>query len=131
MNRARILLADDNPGIRESVIDMLSPAFDVIGEAVDGQALVHAAIRLKPDVMVLDICMPVMTGIDAANLLKKMGVTAKIIFLTVHDDCDFVDAAFATGALGYVVKSRMNADLVSAIQEALTGHRFMSQIESA
>jgi DNA-binding NarL/FixJ family response regulator len=127
MDRIRILLADDNPGIRELLIDMLTPIFDVIGEAVDGQALVRAAIELKPDVMVLDISMPVLTGIEAANMLRKAGVTARIVFLTVFDDSDFVDAAFAAGALGYVVKARMNSDLVSAIREVHTGRRFLSQ----
>jgi two-component system response regulator NreC len=127
MDRIRILLADDNPGIRESLIDMLTPTFDVIGEAVDGEALVRAAIELKPDVLVLDISMPVLTGIEAANMLRKAGVTARIVFLTVFDDSDFVDAAFAAGALGYVVKARMNSDLVSAIREVHTGRRFLSQ----
>jgi two-component system response regulator NreC len=127
MDRIRILLADDNPGIRESLIDMLTPTFDVIGEAVDGKALVRAAIELKPDVLVLDISMPVLTGIEAANMLRKAGVTARIVFLTVFDDSDFVDAAFAAGALGYVVKARMNSDLVSAIREVHTGRRFLSQ----
>jgi two-component system response regulator NreC len=127
MDRIRILLADDNPGIRELLIDMLTPTFDVIGEAVDGQALVRAAIELKPDVLVLDISMPVLTGIEVANMLRKAGVAARIVFLTVFDDSDFVDAAFAAGALGYVVKARMNSDLVSAIREVHTGRRFLSQ----
>jgi DNA-binding NarL/FixJ family response regulator len=126
MDRIRILLADDNSGIRKSVIDILTPCFEVIGEVIDGQALVNAAIKLKPDVMILDILMPIMTGIEAANILRKAGVTPRMIFLTAYDDSDFVDAAFAAGALGYVVKSRMHSDLLCAVQEVAMGRRFMS-----
>jgi len=126
MDRIRILLADDNSGIRKSVIDILTPSFEVIGEVIDGQALVNAAIKLKPDVMILDILMPIMTGIEAANILRKAGVTPRMIFLTAYDDSDFVDAAFAAGALGYVVKSRMHSDLLCAVQEVAMGRRFMS-----
>ena len=89
--------------------------------------MVRAAIELKPDVLVLDISMPVLTGIEVAKMLRKAGVAARIVFLTVFDDSDFVDAAFAAGALGYVVKARMNSDLVSAIREVHTGRRFLSQ----
>ena len=83
-------------------------------------------MNLKPDVIVTDISMPILNGIEAANQLNDSGCTAKIIFLTVHSDPDFVRACLATGAFGYVVKSRITMDLLPAIQEALAGRIFVS-----
>jgi DNA-binding NarL/FixJ family response regulator len=105
---------------------MLEPSFEIIGRAGDGQALFEAATKLKPDVIVTDISMPILSGIEAAYKLKESGCTAKIVFLTVHTDSEFVSACLATGASGYVVKPRMAADLLTAIQEALAERVFIS-----
>lgn len=126
MARARILLADDNKDIREKVMQQLDPEFEVVGTVEDGNALARAAGQMKPDVCVVDISMPIMSGIEAANQLRANGSAVKIIFLTVHEDPDFIEAALATGALGYVVKSRVATDLSPAIRAALAGRLFVS-----
>ena len=92
----------------------------------NGAALLEAAVRLKPDVYVLDISMPLLSGIETAIHLKQSDSTAKVIFLTIHQDPDFVGAAFKSGAEGYVFKTRMAADLVVAVREVLAGRTFLS-----
>ena len=126
MGRARILLADDHPDLLKTVERHLEPEFEVVGKVLDGQLLLQEAIRLKPDVIVSDISMPLLNGIEAADQLKESGCQSRIVFLTVHSDPDFVRSCLATGALGYVVKSRMNTELVPAIREALAGNIFIS-----
>ena len=126
MTRARILVADDHELIRDKVVRLLQREFDVLEAVADGQALLDAAARMKPDVCVLDISMPVMNGIETANRLKQSGSGAKVIFLTVHDDSDFVGAAFQNGAEGYVIKCRMASDLIAAVREVLAGRTFVS-----
>ncbi len=126
MARARILLADDHKAMRERVLHMLEDEFEVLGALEDGQAIVDAAHELKPDLCLLDISMPVMNGIEVAQELKQDGSTAKIIFLTIHEDPDFVQAALNSGASGYVVKSRIASDLLIAIRDVLAGGRFVS-----
>jgi len=93
----------------------------------DGQALVDAALRLQPDVIVTDISMPILNGIEAADRLKDSGCKARIVFLTIHSDPDFVRRCLATGAYGYVVKPRLTVELIPAILEALAGRIFVSQ----
>jgi DNA-binding NarL/FixJ family response regulator len=124
--RVRILLADDHPDMLAVVANLLGTSFDVIGMVGDGESLLDAAADLQPDVLVLDISMPLLTGIEAAQRLKKCGNTARIVFLTVHEDPDFVRASLATGAFGYVVKPRVATDLVVAIREAVAGRIFIS-----
>jgi DNA-binding NarL/FixJ family response regulator len=126
VQRARILLADDHKGMRDRVVRLLESDFEVLGAMEDGRALLEAASKMKPDVCVIDISMPVISGIEAATQLRDSGSTAKIIFLTVHDDPDFVQAALETGALGYVLKSRMASDLRSAIKGVIAGRLFIS-----
>lgn len=126
MARARILLADDHKEMRDRVAGLLATEFEVVGAVADGGALLEAALKMKPDICVLDISMPILSGIEAATRLKEKGSTAKMIFLTVHEDPDFVQAALETGALGYVVKSRMASDLRAAIKGAMTGRLFIS-----
>jgi len=127
LNRPTILLADDHPGFPVIEEQVLKGEFDVIGMVCDGHALYEAAMRLKPDVIVTDISMPVMSGIDAVDRLMHSGCTSKIVFLTVHTDDEFVRKCLSTGALGYVVKPRMLADLILAIREVLAGHIFVSE----
>src|SRR5262249_61999449 len=93
----------------------------------DGEQLVSASMKLAPDVVIVDISMPVLNGIEAAEKLSRMGITAKVIFLTVHADADFVRACLEAGAAGYVVKSHVAVDLVPAIRQALAGKIFVSR----
>ncbi len=123
----RILLADDHPQLLERVTALLRSSFDIVGIAHDGEELVEEALKLDPDVIVADITMPVLTGIEAAHRLHESGSRAKFVFLTVHTDDEFVRACMAEGALGYVVKSHMGADLIPAINAAFSGESYVSR----
>jgi DNA-binding NarL/FixJ family response regulator len=127
LSKARILLADDHPRFPEMAEHFLEPEFEIIGKVVNGQALFDETIRLEPDVVVMDISMPVLNGIEAADKLKESGSKSRIVFLTVHTDSDFVRRCLSAGAFGYVVKSRIATELVPAVREALAGHIFVSQ----
>lgn len=126
MTRARILVAEDHELMRDRVVRLLKREFDVVEAVENGEALLEAAIRLKPDVCVLDISMPLLSGIETLIHLKQSDSPAKVIFLTIHNDSDFVGAAFKSGAEGYVFKTRMVADLVFAVREVLAGRTFLS-----
>ena len=126
MNRARILLADDHKEMRDRVKRHLEKEFEVLDSVESGIALLDSVEKLKPDICLLDISMPILNGSETANRLKRSGSTARIVFLTIHEDLDFVRAALNTGALGYVVKHRMVSDLRLAIKEALAGRIFIS-----
>jgi DNA-binding NarL/FixJ family response regulator len=122
----RILVVDDHSAVLESAIPILEAHFTVVGTASDGKAGVEAEEQLRPDIVVLDISMPVMSGLDAAKQIRKRGSKAIIVFLTVHQDTDILAAAKRVGGLGYVVKDRLGTDLVFAIREALEGRDFVS-----
>ena len=126
MTRTRILLAEDHKAMRDRIVRLLEPGFEVVGVVGDGLALLEAEARMSPDVCVVDISMPKASGIEAASQLRERGSGAKIIFLTVHEDPDFVRSALGAGAHGYVAKSRMGSDLRVAIEEALAGRLFIS-----
>jgi len=119
--RPRILLADDHPGVLERVSAILSVDFAVVGAVGDGRAAVDEALRLEPDLVVMDIMMPELDGLHAARELRQQGSQAKVIFLTVQTDEESLSAAQESGAVAYVQKSRMNSDLVPAIEQALMG----------
>ena len=123
---ARVLLADDHAAMLAQAVNRLAGMFEVVGSVGNGLDLLQAAARLKPDVVVLDITMPDMDGIEVARQLRKAGSRAKLIFLTVHNDPDYVQAALQAGGIAYVVKSRLASDLVKAIHEALAGRSFVS-----
>jgi len=123
---ASVLLADDSPSMLQEARRILEPEFQIVGTVDDGEAVLEATRTLKPDVLILDISMGVMSGLEAARLLTRIGSKAKIVFLTVHDDQEFVEEAFSAGAVGYVVKPRLGTDLLVAIREALIGHTFVS-----
>ena len=125
-NRRRLLVADDHPLMLERVKRFLQATFDVVGVASNGVEMVNEAMRLKPDIIVADISMPELDGIEAAHRLREMGATAAIVFLTIHESSEFVEACRAVGGLGYVFKSRMKKDLIPAINAALSGQRFVS-----
>ena len=121
-----MLLADDYRPLLESALRLLRPEFEIVGEAQNGQALVEAALKLEPDVIVTDIGMPILNGIEAAKRLREAGSTSKIVFLTVLSDPDSIVTCMATGALGYVIKARLAVDLEPAIREAVAGRIFIS-----
>jgi DNA-binding NarL/FixJ family response regulator len=127
----RVLLADDHHALLKAEIALLSADFDVVGTASDGAALVSEACRLHPDVIVTDISMPILNGIDAVHKLWESGSTAKLVFVTVHSEGEFVEACMAAaGALGYVQKLCLNHDLVPAIKAVLAGRSYVSQFDS-
>jgi DNA-binding NarL/FixJ family response regulator len=126
MDKKRILLADDHPHFSEVVESLLGSAFEVVGKVGDGRSLFDAAMALKPDLILTDISMPVLNGIEAVDELHRSGCNSKIIFVTVHSDPDFVRSCLAVGAAGYIVKPRVAEDLQSAIREVLAGHLFIS-----
>ena len=121
MNRIRVLLADDHPDFLSAVSRLLETEYEVVQTVADGQAAIDEATRLNPDLLVLDISMPVLNGIEAAKQLKAAGFAGKIVFLTVHADADYVQATRAIGAQGYVVKSRLASDLLPTLREVSAG----------
>ena len=126
LNRPRVLLADDHQPLLQRVVRLLRSVFEVVGIADTGRQMVAEALRLRPDVIVADISMPDLSGIEAARQLRQMGCTARVVFLTIHEDDEFVSACLAEGALGYVVKAHMKTDLIPAINAALSGQSFIS-----
>jgi DNA-binding NarL/FixJ family response regulator len=121
-----VLLADDHEDFLAVVVRHLQPHVAIIRTVSNGQALLEEAVRLVPDVIVLDISMPVLNGIEAARKLRQMGCPARLVFLTVHADEDFVQAALGAGAVGYVLKSELASDLLPCLREALVGRSFVS-----
>jgi len=122
----RILLADGYPHFTQLEESFLDSSFEVVGKMGDGRALLDAAVKLKPDVILTAISMPILNGIEAANRLRESGCTSRVVFVTVHEDADFIRACLAAGAVGFVSKQRIATDLLPAIQDALAGHIFIS-----
>ena len=127
----RVLLADDHDDFLSVAARLLEPLYDVVAMVSDGHAAIAEAKRLLPDVLVLDVSMPVLNGIEAARELRAAGAQAKIIFLTVHEDPEFVRSAYQAGAQGYVVKSRLVSDLPLALNEVLAGRTYVSPFNSS
>jgi len=123
--RPTVLVADDHRPVLERV-RLLLKDYEVVGTANNGRELVANALRLQPDVIVMDITMPILNGIEAAHQLREAGVTSKVVFLTVHEQPEFLRACLAEGALGYVTKAHLLSDLIPAINEALSGRQFIS-----
>lgn len=128
MTRARIFLADDHALVAEGIRKLLEEQFDLVGTAADGRALLAGAEELKPDLVLADISLPLLNGLDAARQLKKVMPDAKVIFLTMHADQGFVTEAFRAGASGYVLKQAAASELLFAIQEVLKGRTYISPI---
>jgi DNA-binding NarL/FixJ family response regulator len=122
----RVLLADDHPGLLVAVRGLLQADMDVIGCVDNGESLFEAGVKMRPDVIVTDISMPKLSGIEAVNRLRTAGCSAKVVFLTVHNDPDVVRAALKSGGLGYVLKTSITTDLLFAVREALQGRAFVS-----
>ena len=126
LSRARIMMADDNTAILDHVTDILQDDYEIIGRIADGNAVCAEVDKLKPDLIVLDISMGERSGIDIAHRLQEQGYMGEIVFLTVHEDPAFVSAAMGAGGRGYVIKSRMNTDLGSAVRAVLARRIFIS-----
>ena len=124
MGRARILVADDHEEVRNTIVRLLKRKFEVLAAVGDGPTFLEAVARLKPDLCVLDISMPEMSGIEVAHRIKQSDAQIRIVFLSLHDDFDFRTAALETGAEGYVTKARMGGDLLFAVNEVLAGRKF-------
>jgi DNA-binding NarL/FixJ family response regulator len=122
----RVLLADDHRGLLEVVRSLLKTEVEVVGCVDNGESLFEAAMELHPDVIVTDISMPNLSGIEAVDRLRDSGCLSKVVFLTTHSGPDFVRIALETGALGYVHKTSIVADLLFAIREAFAGRVFVS-----
>lgn len=123
----RLLLADDHTLVRQGLVTFLErQGFQVVGEASDGQEALRLAAKTQPDVAILDISMPLLNGVDAARELKKSSPKSKIILLTKHEEDQYVTEALRVGVRGYVLKSQVGSDLVSAIQEVCRGSIYLS-----
>jgi DNA-binding NarL/FixJ family response regulator len=127
VTKIRVVLADDHPALVARVRLLLGKEYEVVAVVENGSQAVDAVHTLNPDVLVIDISMPVLDGLQAARQLQKANCRTKILFLTIHEDHDFVAAALSAGALGYVIKARLSTDLVPAILETMQGHTFVSR----
>src|SRR5688572_14114451 len=128
MSRPRLLLADDHTMFSQGLQSLLEDEFDLVGAVADGEALVEATLRLKPDVIIVDISMPVLNGFDAVRKLKKLGVKVKIIFLTMHADDRLLAEAFRCGGSGYVLKQSAGEELIAGIRQVLQGKRYVTPL---
>jgi DNA-binding NarL/FixJ family response regulator len=128
MRRARVLLADDHRIVTEGIKSLLEPEFELVGIVEDGRQLLARAAELNPDVIVADITMPLLNGIEAVLQLKKADVAAKIVFLTMHQDVTYAMKAFEMGASGFVLKHSAPSELVTAIREALAGRTYITPL---
>ena len=127
MNRIRILLADDHPMVLEGVGKILEDEFDVVGKVEDGRALVAAAQELNPDIIVSDMTMPLLHGLEACRQLKRL-VGSKVIFLTMHADVAYAKEAFEAGASGYLLKRSAALELVEAIHTVIQGRAYLTPL---
>ena len=125
-SRPRILIADDHKLVAELCKRLLETEFDVVGVVVDGRALVRAAGELRPDVIVLDIAMPVLNGLDAGRQIKKSLPAVKLVYLTMNPDVEVAAEAFRRGAHGYLLKTCAAGELVLGVREVLRGKSYMS-----
>jgi DNA-binding NarL/FixJ family response regulator len=128
MKRTRVLIADDHILILEAFRRMLEPEFDVVGTVADGRALIAAATELKPDVIVLDISMPLLNGLDAGKKIKQLLPSVKLIYLTMDQDPELAAEAFRFGATGYVLKNSSAEELPFAIHEGVKGRSYVTPL---
>ncbi len=126
MNRARILIADDHSLVLKGITGLLDKQYELAGMAENGKDLVDAAMRLRPDVVVLDISMPIMNGIDATREIKRALPATKVIVLTMHSNAIYLRKALNAGASGYVLKAGAAEELLIAIEKALAGGTYVT-----
>jgi two-component system NarL family response regulator len=122
----RVLLVDDNGEMLTDLRDELSDEFEIAGTAENGEEAVREVLRLDPDVLVLDLNMPVMNGLQVTSLLREKHPRTKILILTIHEEPEYISAAFCAGAFAYVTKRRLGSDLRVAIREVFDGRNFLS-----
>jgi DNA-binding NarL/FixJ family response regulator len=127
-HRTKVLLADDHAIVAEGLATLLKGHFDLVGTVNNGNELIDAAGKLRPDVIVADISMPVLSGLEALRRLKAARSEAKVIFLTMHADAQFATEAFRAGASGYVLKRSAGEELIAAIQEVLQGRTYLTPL---
>ncbi len=128
MKKPRVLLADDHTLVLEGFRRLLEDHCELVGTAGDGLALLEASSRLRPDLVILDISMPLLNGIDAARKLKKQLPHVKLIFVTMHSDRAYISEAFRAGASGYLLKRSASDELIQAIQTVMAGHYFVTSL---
>ena len=126
----RILIADDHNLVAELCKKLLETEFDVVGVVADGRALVRAAGELKPDVIVVDVAMPILNGLDAGRQVKEMLPSVKLVYLTMNPDLEVAAEAFDRGASGYLLKTCASSEMVMAVREALRGKTYLSRAMS-
>src|SRR5271163_1879173 len=126
-SRSPILIADDHTLIAELCRKLLDMEFDVVGTVSDGHALVRAAGELKPDVVVVDIAMPILNGLDAGRQVKEMLPSVKLVYLTMNPDAEIAAEAFARGASGFLLKTCASSEMVLAVRDALRGKSYVSR----
>ena len=126
MNRVRVLIADDHAYVLEGLVNLLKDKFDVVAAVTSGSLLVDAATRLRPDVVVTDISMPGLNGIEAFEQLQAAGLEAKVIVLTLHTDAELAAKLIRSGVSGFVMKLLATSELVTAIEQALLGRVYLS-----
>lgn len=128
MQRPKILLADDHPMVLEGVARILEEHFDIVGKVEDGRALIEVAKQLKPDVVVLDVSMPLINGFEAARQLRQLTPASKLIFLTMHSDTTYANEAFEAGASGYLLKRSAASELIKAIRTVTDGKTYLTPL---
>lgn len=126
MERPQILLADDHALMLDGFCTLLEPRYEVVGTASDGRELIESAIRLRPDLIILDITMPILNGIDAGRAIRKHFPQVKLLFVTMHTSPTYMQAALEAGANGYVVKSSGRSEILTAVETVLNGSRYVS-----
>jgi DNA-binding NarL/FixJ family response regulator len=126
MPKPRVLLADDHGLLLDAFTRLLEPEFDVVGRATDGRALVRTAVEVRPDVIVADVSMPELNGLEAARQVREALPHVRLVFLTVHEDVELAADAFRAGASGFLVKSSAGTELSRAIRDALAGRRYLT-----
>lgn len=126
MATIRVLLADDNQAMLADLRDELSKEFAIAGAVDNGEEAIHEVLRLDPDILVLDITMPGLSGIQVASHLRDAHSRTKILFLTIHEQSEYISAAFSAGASGYVTKRRLGSDLAVAVRRVFEGQTFLS-----
>ncbi len=128
MSRLRVMLADDHRMFSEGIARLLEPQFEIVGIVENGRDLIAAAKRLQPDVILVDISMASLNGIEAASRIQKIPNPPRIVFLTMHEDATYVAAAFQAGASGYVLKRSAPPEIITAVREAMRGRSYISPL---
>jgi DNA-binding NarL/FixJ family response regulator len=126
MTRHTILIADDHKMFAQGLAGLLEDEFDLVGSVENGQALIDEALRLKPDLIIVDISMPVLNGLDAVRRLTQKNIGSRVVFLTMHADRRLLREAFQCGGVGYVLKQSAGAELLFALRQVMAGHQYIS-----